>query len=163
MPVEKEIAHIFLCGIIHIFLRYRVIVLSKTVVCPGVLTTGGWPNLFPKKFGKSPNQNKTRAKSKKEIKKEPGETKFLGLLWESFFRDNVLVCGGQAHVSYLIMEATSAAKSSSAFSMPSPVANRVKAFTVMVPPSCLATSATCFSTEVLFSFTKACCSRQFSS
>ena len=38
----------------------------------------------------------------------------------------------------MIMEATSAAKSSSFFSMPSPVAKRVKAFTVILPPSSLA-------------------------
>ena len=62
-----------------------------------------------------------------------------------------------------IMLATSAAKSSSAFSMPSPVWKRVNALTAILPPSCLATSAMCFSTETLFSFTKACCSRQFSS
>ena len=65
--------------------------------------------------------------------------------------------------SYFIMEATSAAKSSSAFSMPSPVMKRVKALTTILPPSSLATAATCCSTEILFSLTKACCSRQFSS
>ena len=59
-------------------------------------------------------------------------------------------------LNYLIMEATSAAKSSSFFSIPSPVAKRVKAFTAMLPPSSLATAATCFYTETLFSLTKAC-------
>ncbi|WP_204863300.1 hypothetical protein, partial [Pseudoflavonifractor phocaeensis] len=31
-----------------------------------------------------------------QIKKEPGETNFLGLFCESLFRDNVLVCGGMS-------------------------------------------------------------------
>lgn len=49
--------------------------------------------IFLKKFKISSKSSKTRAKSKKN-KKEPGGTNFLGLLWESLFRDNVLVCRG---------------------------------------------------------------------
>ena len=46
--------------------------------------------LFSRKFRNYLNQAKNRVK----IKKEPGETNFLGLFCESLFRDNALVCGG---------------------------------------------------------------------
>ena len=64
---------------------------------------------------------------------------------------------------YLAIEATSAAKSSTFFSMPSPFSKRTYLTSLISPPRVLATSAMCFSTETLFSLTKACCRRQFSS
>ena len=103
-----------------------------------------------------------KADKNKEKDLSDGESlrPFCGSFWLKY-------CVGMRGITttsdYLIMEATSAAKSSSAFSMPSPVANRVNALTVMEPPSSLATAATCFSTEILFSLTKACWSKQFSS
>ena len=37
------------------------------------------------------------------MKKEPGETNFLGLLWESFFRDNVLVLRGTSSRDVIVL------------------------------------------------------------
>ena len=45
------------------------------------------------------------------VKKEPGETKFLGLLWESLFRDNVLVCGGTSTIIVIVRNKTVACPS----------------------------------------------------
>ena len=105
--------------------------------------------------------NKKRPGEK--MKKSPGKRSSSDSYGSHYLGTMCLFAGGQAQRNQWIMLATSAAKSSSAFSMPSPVWKRVNALTVILPPSCLATSAMCFSTEVLFSFTKACCSRQFSS
>lgn len=159
----------FLKSILWIMSRFirtnseSVIIPLRTVVCPTILATGRLPKYFRKKLKIRSKSSQNLGEEAKRNKKEPGETNFLGLFLSHFSWTMGLFCGGQAQNPYLIMEATSAAKSSSAFSMPSPVAKRVKALTWMEPPSCLATSATCFSTEILFSFTKACCSRQFSS
>lgn len=65
--------------------------------------------------------------------------------------------------SYFAIEATSAAKSSTFFSMPSPFSKRVNLTSLISPPSSFATSLMCCSTETLFSLTNACWSRQFSS
>ena len=40
------------------------------------------------------------------MKKEPGETNFLGLLWESFFRDNVLVLRGTSSRDVIVLPKT---------------------------------------------------------
>ena len=37
------------------------------------------------------------------MKKEPGETNFLGLLWEPFFRDNVLVLRGTSSRDVIVL------------------------------------------------------------
>ena len=66
-------------------------------------------------------------------------------------------------IAYLAMEATSAAKSSCFFSIPSPFSKRTHLASLISPPSSLATAAICCSTETLFSLTNACCRRQFSS
>ena len=68
-----------------------------------------------------------------------------------------------AQTAYLAMDATSAAKSSTFFSMPSPFSKRTHFTSLISPPSSLATALMWFSTETLFSLTKACCRRQFSS
>ena len=47
-----------------ILLRYHEIIPSKTVVCPGILTTGGSTNLFPKKFGKVQIKSGRRSEKK---------------------------------------------------------------------------------------------------
>ena len=63
---------------------------------------------------------------------------------------------------YLIMEAISAAKFSSFFSIPSPFSKRTASLKVTVPPSALAALSIYFSTDMLLSFTNSCCMRQFS-
>lgn len=70
---------------------------------------------------------------------------------------------GKLNPSYFAIEATSAAKSSTFFSMPSPFSKRVNLTSLISPPSSFATSLMCCSTETLFSLTNACWSRQFSS
>ena len=146
--------------------QWSVIIPPKTVVCSEILTTD--PVLKrnsnyqrERKPGETgENLPQIRVLSKK---KSPGKRSSSDSYGGHYFGTMCLFAGGQVQKTYLIMEATSAAKSSSFFSMPSPVSKRVNALTAMEPPSCLATSAMCFSTEILFSLTKACCSRQFSS
>lgn len=70
---------------------------------------------------------------------------------------------GKLNSVYCAMEATSAAKSSTFFSMPSPFSKRVNFTNLISPPSSLATALICSSTVTLFSLTNACCKRQFSS
>ena len=59
--------------------RQFVILPPKTVVCPGISTTGRSPILFPKQVSKCQIQDKTGL----ETKKEPEKTNFLGHFFES--------------------------------------------------------------------------------
>ena len=49
---------------------------------------------FSPKVQKCSKSRRKPGENRKEMKKEPGETNFLGLLWESIFRDNALVLRG---------------------------------------------------------------------
>ena len=98
-------------------------------------------------------------------KKDPeGNITLLSELFCSFYMgESVRFSVRNYNIPYFAIEATSAAKSSCFFSMPSPFSKRTHLASLISPPSSFATAAMCCSTETLFSLTKACCRRQFSS
>ena len=71
-----------------------VIVLFKTASLSDDFGVRTHSKSFSQKFKNTPKSRRKPGENRKEMKKEPGETNFLGLLWESIFRDNALVLRG---------------------------------------------------------------------
>ena len=153
----------FLCRIVRGSTK-NVIILFKTASLSHDFVRPSSSKLFLKKGSKKRFSPQNRAQNQTQNKKRARGNEFPRTLLNVKIQGRcACFVGDKLKKPYFAIEATSAAKSSCFFSMPSPFSKRTHLTSLISPPSSLATAAMCCSTETLFSLTKACCRRQFSS